>query len=108
MARPMTKRPSAKQMTTNTKVVCTALYIRVSTDAQAKEGYSLEAQRDRLNSHCKAQQWSVCENHIYIDAGISGTSTTGRAALAGMMEAARRGEIDRIVAVKLDRLARNV
>ena len=30
---------------------CTALYIRVSTDKQADEGFSLDAQRTRLDAY---------------------------------------------------------
>ena len=32
-----------------------ALYCRVSTDAQAEEGYSIEVQQERLVAYCKSQ-----------------------------------------------------
>jgi len=85
---------------------CTALYIRVSTDKQADEGFSLEAQESRLRAFCQAQQWTVCSDHIYIDAGVSGKSTA-RPAFQTMIQAAQGGQIARIVSIKLDRLARN-
>ncbi len=86
---------------------CTGLYIRVSTDKQASEGYSLDAQLQRLTAYCAAQGWTVCSEHIYIDAGQTGTNTD-RAALQTMLAAAQAGSIRRIVAIKLDRMARNV
>ena len=86
---------------------CTALYVRVSTQSQADEGYSLEAQQERLEAYCKAQGWHVCPDHIYIDAGVSG-KTTERPQFQAMLEAAQAGQVQRIVAMKLDRMARNV
>jgi len=38
-----------------------ALYIRVSTEEQAEEGYSLEAQQERLTAYCEAQGWDVVD-----------------------------------------------
>lgn len=108
MARKMTKRVSGGQLELGAKVEVTALYVRVSTEKQADEGFSLDAQQERLQAFCQAQGWTVDTNHIYIDAGISGKSTADRVAFQAMMEAANRGEINRIVAMKLDRLARNV
>ena len=86
---------------------CTALYIRVSTDKQAEEGFSLDAQEEKLYAYCVAQGWTVCEGHVYVDAGMSG-KTADRPEYLRMLEAAQVGEIRRIVAMKLDRLARNV
>jgi site-specific DNA recombinase len=86
--------------------VCTAAYIRVSTDRQAEEGFSLEAQAAKIRALCQAQGWQLCD-HIYVDAGVSGKSTD-RPEFQRMLEAAQAGKVGRIVAVKLDRLARNV
>ena len=107
MARRYTKRTNVNHVEMGFPVDCTALYVRVSTEKQADEGFSLDAQKMRLRSYCEAQQWTVCPAHIYIDAGISGTSTTGRDSFNAMMDAAKRGEIKRVVTMKLDRLARN-
>lgn len=84
---------------------CTALYIRVSTDKQADEGFSLDAQRTRLDAYCVAQGWTVCADHVYVDS-VSGKNTE-RPAYKAMMKAAKAGAIRRVVAVKLDRVARN-
>ena len=47
-----------------------ALYVRVSTDEQAAEGYSLDAQRSILEDHCLAEGYEVAE--VYEDDGYSG------------------------------------
>ena len=106
MARRYTKRSGHNQLELGAKVDCTALYIRVSTEKQADEGFSLDAQEMRLRAYCEAQQWNVCPNHIYVDAGISGKSTD-REQFQAMMQAAKDGSVKRIVTMKLDRLARN-
>jgi site-specific DNA recombinase len=86
---------------------CTALYVRVSTELQASEGYSLENQQERLQAYCTAQGWIVCPEHIYVDAGVSG-KTVDRPQFKAMLQCAQDGTIKRIVAMKLDRMARNV
>lgn len=106
MARIRANRKAKQQALIDTRG--TALYLRVSTARQVDEGYGLDAQRQRLDAYCVAHDWTVSPEHIYIDAGITGTSTEERDALNTMMAAARRGDLRRIVAAKLDRLARNV
>ena len=106
MARKISKRTNGSLIEAGAKVDCTGLYIRVSTEKQADEGFSLDMQESRLRAYCEAQQWNVCPNHVYVDAGISGKSTD-REQFQAMMQAARAGDIKRIVAIKLDRLARN-
>lgn len=106
MARKIAKR-QGKQLELGHKVDCTALYIRVSSEQQVKEGYSLEDQEKRLRAYCEAQGWPVCADQVYVDAGLSGKSTAGREAFGRMLQAAERGDIKRVVASKLDRIARN-
>lgn len=108
MARKQSKgNRTAKQAELGLQYTCTALYVRVSTQSQAEEGFSLEAQQERLQAHCTAQGWHVCPEHIYIDAGVSG-KTTDRPQFQAMLHAAKEGKVQRIVAMKLDRMARNV
>jgi len=108
MARKIIKgNQAAKQGDLALPYTCTALYVRVSTQAQADEGFSLEAQQERLQAFCVAQGWHVCPGHIYIDAGVSG-KTTDRPQFQAMLAAAKDKQIGRIVAMKLDRMARNV
>ena len=99
----VTKRGSLRDK--NAQGASTALYIRVSTQLQAEEGFSLAAQQERLNAYCVAQGWTVTAT--YIDAGVSG-KTTDRPQFQAMLEAAQAGQVQRIVAMKLDRVARNV
>ena len=105
MARKITKRQAVTQDGLNLEGY-TALYIRVSTERQAQEGNSLAAQEKRLRDYCSARGWNVADDHIYIDAGVSG-KTTDRERFQAMMQAAKDKQIVRVVAVKLDRVARN-
>ena len=108
MARNLSKaNKTAKQQDLGLDRSCTALYVRVSTQLQADEGYSLEDQQERLEAYCKAQGWNVCPGHIYVDAGVSGKSVD-RPKFQAMLQAAQEGKVQRIVAMKLDRMARNV
>src|SRR3954453_7307138 len=98
MARNLSKaNRTAKQADLGLEHTCTALYIRVSTQLQADEGFSLDDQQERLQAHCTAQGWTVCPDHIYVDAGVSGKSTD-RPAFQAMLQAAQAGRIQRIVA----------
>ena len=45
-----------------------AIYSRVSTEEQAKEGLSVDAQIDKCKSFCKARDWHVFK--VYKDAGV--------------------------------------
>jgi site-specific DNA recombinase len=84
------------------QLVRVALYTRVSTEDQAKEGFSLEAQRDRLEAYCRARDWEIAES--YRDDGHSGR-TVRRPAYHRMME--ERERWDTILVLKMDRIHRN-
>jgi len=79
-----------------------ALYTRVSTEDQAKEGFSLDAQLDRLLAYCKARGWDVADR--YVDDGHSGRSVK-RPAYQRMM--ADKDKWDAILVIKMDRIHRN-
>jgi len=79
-----------------------AIYTRVSTEDQAKEGYSLAAQKERLEAFCDAQGWDVAE--FYVDEGHSGRSTK-RPEYRRMME--ERDKWDILLVMKMDRIHRN-
>lgn len=79
-----------------------ALYTRVSTEDQAKEGFSLDAQMDRLRMYAAAQGWTIASE--YVDEGHSGR-TTKRPAYQAMMDA--RDEWDTLLVMKMDRIHRN-
>ncbi len=82
----------------------TALYIRVSTDAQAEEGYSIDAQKEKLLAACTINGW---DNHeLYIDGGWSG-SNIDRPEMQHMIADIKGGKLERCVVYKLDRLSRS-
>nr|RLF26238.1 MAG: recombinase family protein [Thermoplasmata archaeon] len=79
-----------------------AVYTRVSTEDQAKEGFSLDAQLDKLRSYCKARDWTIADE--YVDDGYSGR-TTKRPAYTRMMD--EMDKWDAILVIKMDRIHRN-
>lgn len=80
------------------------LYIRVSTIEQAKEGYSVGAQEERLHAYAKAKNYTVVKT--YIDPGYSG-SNMNRPALQEMIKQVELGAADLVLVYKLDRLSRS-
>ena len=87
------------------KVVRAVGYIRVSTQEQAEEGYSLEAQQDLIRKHCEKEGKHLVT--IYADKGISGKSTKDRIALEELLEESTQGVFDEVIVWKTSRLARN-
>jgi len=79
-----------------------AIYIRVSTEDQAREGYSLAAQEEMLLAYCEAQGWEVAA--VYPDDGYSGKNTN-RPSYRRMME--ERDSWDCLLVLKMDRIHRN-
>jgi site-specific DNA recombinase len=82
-----------------------AFYARVSTSHQPHEG-TIESQRRMLKQHIQHHGWSLLPEHEYIDDGSSG-ARLDRPALDRLRDAARRGELDAVVILSPDRLARN-
>jgi site-specific DNA recombinase len=85
-------------------VLRVAIYIRVSTQEQAKEGYSIGEQEKRLRAYCDAMQWDI--HKVYIDPGYSG-GDTNRPGLQDLIKDVKTGAIDKVVVYKLDRLSRS-
>lgn len=81
-----------------------ALYVRVSTEAQAEEGYSIDAQKERLSAYCLAMDWKSYE--FYVDGGFSG-SHLDRPAMNLLVEDVKQGKLSTVVVYKLDRLSRS-
>lgn len=83
-----------------------AIYIRVSTLDQAREGYSLAAQRAAL------EHWAADRRHeivrVYEDAGISAKDIKHRPAMRKLLWAARRDQYDVLLVWALSRLTRSV
>jgi DNA invertase Pin-like site-specific DNA recombinase len=79
-----------------------ALYTRVSTEDQAKEGFSLEAQLERLRSYCEARGWTIAGE--YVDDGYSGRNVK-RPAYQRMMHEMDKWDV--LLVMKMDRIHRN-
>lgn len=80
------------------------IYVRVSTQEQATEGYSIGEQLDRLRMYCNAHGWVIVEE--YIDPGYSGTNTN-RPAIQKLISDVTSGTFDTVLVYKLDRLSRS-
>ena len=89
----------------NEKIKSAGIYIRVSTFDQAREGFSLREQEERLKEFCKFKRYNIYK--VYQDAGISAKNDK-RPAYQEMIEDVKKGNINVIVALKLDRLTRSV
>ena len=84
-----------------------ALYIRVSSDEQARHGLSLQEQRDALTRYAQEHKMTVAG--IYEDAGISARKPyKKRPALLRLLGDCKVGKVDTILFIKLDRWFRNV
>ena len=83
----------------------TAVYIRVSTDDQAREGFSIAAQREKLLAYICSQGWELAQ--VYADEGVS-AKDTNRPALNRLLADLRAGHIDVVLVYRLDRLTRSV
>lgn len=79
-------------------------YVRVSTEAQASDGVSLEAQRARIESWASANGIKLLA--IHVDAGISGAKAANRPALQKALAQATKGKAA-LVAYSLSRVARS-
>lgn len=85
----------------------TAIYMRVSTDRQARDGQSLGFQRSLLLDYIKTHPDLVLVGE-YMDDGISGTKFDQRDELQRMLRDVENGKIDLILFTKLDRFFRSV
>ena len=81
------------------------IYIRVSTLDQAREGFSLPEQKEKLIEFCKSKGYEI--HAIYADEGISAKDDK-RPAYQQMINDIKNGTVNVIVALKLDRLTRSV
>ena len=82
------------------------IYIRVSTDDQARAGFSLPEQKEKLLSLCEFKGYNVFK--VYEDAGISAKDMEHRPKFQEMLNDVKTGKINYIVAYKLDRVTRSV
>ncbi|MGA1846231.1 recombinase family protein [Deferribacter abyssi] len=83
----------------------TAIYIRVSTEEQAKSGYSVEAQKRHLTDYCKRQGFALID--YFIDSGFSGAKLE-RPELQRLIKEIEEGYIENVVVWRMDRLSRKM
>ena len=82
------------------------IYIRVSTEDQAREGFSLPEQEKRLRAMCEYKGYEIYK--LYKDAGISAKTGNTRPAFEELLQDIRDKKCNTIVVLKLDRLTRSV
>ena len=98
------KKGEIKKSTATSDSGITALYIRVSTDAQFEEGYSLEAQEKKLKQWCEVKEYTNYQ--VYQDGGWSG-SNLDRPEMKRLISDIMNRKVNRVVVYKLDRLSRS-
>ncbi len=79
-----------------------AIYSRVSTEDQAREGFSIAAQQKRLTAYCKARGWQITGE--FVDDGFSGRNID-RPGYQSMMKGKKDWDV--LVVLKMDRIHRN-
>ena len=83
-----------------------SLYMRVSTEDQAREGFSLPEQKERLEAFCKFKGYTIVD--YYTAAGISAKTGNYRPEFERLKEDIKNKKINTIVALKLDRITRSI
>ena len=83
------------------------LYERVSTDEQAKYGYSIKTQIDALEEYCAENKMKIVDH--YTDDGVSGGKAAfRRPQMSRLLEDVKSRKVDMILFTRLDRWFRNV
>lgn len=82
------------------------IYVRVSTERQAQEGYSVAAQKENLTAFAKTNNFKVYD--VYADEGISGKDVEGRPSVRRLIKDIQDRKIDVVLIQKFDRLTRNI
>lgn len=82
-----------------------ALYARVSTEEQAKEGFSIDAQLNILSAWSVVKGYQIVDR--YVDDGYS-AKNLNRPAVQRLLEDCRAGAVDAVVVWRLDRLSRSL
>ncbi len=86
--------------------IMTGIYIRVSTEDQAKDGFSIHAQREKLTKYAEVNDWNIFD--YYVDDGISGKNLEERPEVTRLLEDVQKKKINNVLIYKLDRLTRSV
>jgi site-specific DNA recombinase len=81
------------------------IYIRVSTQGQADDGVSLDMQKDKAAAWCALNDYGFNDDLIFVDAGVSGTTTAKRIEFQKALDAAQTG--DAFIVYSISRFGRN-
>jgi DNA invertase Pin-like site-specific DNA recombinase len=81
-------------------------YVRVSTDKQAKNGLSLEAQDAKLKAMATVRGDEVVD--IVVDEESAKTGSLKREGVQRLLKMVKAGEVDAVIVCKLDRLTRSL
>jgi len=80
------------------------VYVRVSTDDQRDNGYSIDSQLRMIKEYCEKNDYSIVD--VYNDAGHSGKDLM-RPEMQRLLADIKSKKIDKLIAIKVDRLTRN-
>ncbi len=80
------------------------IYVRVSTDEQRDNGYSIDSQLRMIKEYCEKNNYDIVD--VYNDAGYSGKDLM-RPEMQRLLKDIKSHKIEKIVAIKVDRLTRN-
>ena len=82
-----------------------AVYVRVSTSRQVKP-QTIEQQLERVRRHAREKGWELPDENVFRDDGYSGT-ILGRPGLDALRDRVRARDLEVVVVLSPDRLARN-
>ena len=80
----------------------TGIYVRVSTEEQAQEGFSVRGQTEKLKSYALLKDWDIYD--IYADEGISGKNLVDRPEINRLIDDVESGKVNNVLVFKVDRL----
>lgn len=87
----------------NTHIIRAVGYVRVSTEEQAREGISIEAQEERIRALATAKGWNL--TNLIKDPGFSGKNLNRPGAKA-LLDICLRAGTDVVIVYKVDRITR--
>lgn len=89
------------------RILRAGLFERVSTEEQARYGFSIQSQVEALEEYCGTHKYKIVDH--YCDEGVSGGKPyTKRPEMKRLLDDVQAGKIDIILFTRLDRWFRNV
>jgi len=80
------------------------IYVRVSTDDQRDNGYSIDSQLRMIKEYCEKNEYDIVD--VYNDAGHSGKDLL-RPDMQRLLKDIKSHKLEKLIAIKVDRLTRN-